>query len=451
MEQQNNNKRQFWWLNANPKLWPIDSFRQGEVQTYTSHNDFGNKRQVYRNFTKIKAGDWMIGYESTPVKQVKAIFEVVEGLHLDKSNREVFNFRLIDRVKDPISWEVLKQNSDLKDCRIFFNNQGSLFELQSDEFDIIQALIDEQKEMELHELILPYEKTEALKDLFLSESEFDDIIDTLKYKKNIILQGPPGVGKTFIAKRLAYSLMGVKDDSRVKMVQFHQSYSYEDFIQGLRPDGDGDFKLKNGIFYEFCRTAQRHPMQAFFFIIDEINRGNLSKIFGELMSLIESDKRGSVNEMPLTYSGDEREHEPFFVPENIYLIGTMNTADRSLAMVDYALRRRFAFISLAPNFSDKFKAYLLQKGIDEQFLTTIIQAINELNQVILQDKNLQKGFQIGHSYFSNIPEDTIDWQKWYNRIVNLEIAPLLQEYWFDNEAKAEREIEKLRYEGRYEV
>ena len=203
----------------------------------------------------------------------------------------------------------------------------------------------------------PYPLEEALEDLFIDPSKFHDMIDALERKMNIVLEGPPGVGKTFIAKRLAYRLIGYRVPERVRMIQFHQSYAYEDFIQGYRPRDDGGFELRNGVFHTFCRKAAADPEKRYVFIIDEVNRGNLSKIFGEIMMLIEGDKRGSEYAVPLTYSPED---DPFHVPPNLFLIGMMNTADRSLAMVDYALRRRFAFIRLEPAFgTDQFSDFLL--------------------------------------------------------------------------------------------
>jgi MoxR-like ATPase len=281
-----------------------------------------------------------------------------------------------------------------------------------------------------------YTKSEAMKELFLPEAQFDEMLSALHEKRNVVLQGAPGVGKTFVARRLAYALLGAKDPARVEIIQFHQSYSYEDFIQGFRPTPKGHFDLRFGIFHQFCRRAQQHEEAGVphVFIIDEINRGNLSKIFGELLMLIEADKRGREHAIPLAYcqEGDEK----FYIPENLYFIGMMNTADRSLAMVDYALRRRFRFITLKPEFSsDAFRASLQSVGAKPELVNRIIKRMNELNGVIAADvRNLGPGYQIGHSYFCPRNGTKPD-ENWYRRVVEAEIVPLIQEYWFDNEQK----------------
>ena len=268
-----------------------------------------------------------------------------------------------------------------------------------------------------------YTEEDFLKEVYMGKSDYEILTSLLRNKKNVILQGAPGVGKTFAAKRLAYSLMGIKDPNRVMMVQFHQNYSYEDFIMGFRPSASG-FELKKGPFYNFCKKANEDKENDYFFIIDEINRGNLSKIFGELFMLIENDKRGV--SLQLLYSD-----EKFDVPENVYIIGMMNTADRSLAILDYALRRRFAFYELSPAFSSEgFRKY--REEIDNPKFDRLIDSIENLNKVIENDDSLGRGFRIGHSYFCT-KQDVDD--MWLNSVITYEILPLLSEYWFDEPSK----------------
>lgn len=288
-----------------------------------------------------------------------------------------------------------------------------------------------------------YSKRDALKDLFIQENEYDNIVELLKYKKNLILQGPPGVGKSFATARIAYSMMGVVDKSRIETVQFHQSYSYEDFIRGYRPDKKGSLKPVDGIFLKFCDIARNDIENDYFFIIDEINRGNLSKIFGELMFLIEKDKRGL--SVKLAYENPDNPYDGFSIPKNIFIIGTMNTADRSLAMVDYALRRRFVFYPLEPQFhSKKFQNYLIAKGVPEKLSKKILDRFKALNETIQSDeKHLGNGYKIGHSYFCPDGDTDKPDDDWYNRIIKFEIQPLLNEYWFDDLERAGNEIENL--------
>lgn len=412
----------YWWLNANPKYWRIEDFGVGQEQAYTTYNERGNKRRIYEYFTQAKPGDLILGYESTPIKKVVAIFEVNKGLHIDEdTGDEQISFIIQKFLPDPIPWTDLKEMSELKDCEVLKSNQGSLFKLKKAEYD---AILNRETAIEKD----PYTMKQALYEIFANEVELNRILDSLRYKRNIILQGPPGTGKTFLAKRLAYLLLGEKDDSKVEMIQFHQSYSYEDFMQGYRPNSDGTFKLENGVFYRFCKRAQADPDRDYFFIIDEINRGNLSKIFGELMLLIEKDKRGKKYAVSLTYSTSSE--LKFYIPKNVFLIGTMNTADRSLAVVDYALRRRFAFINVLPTFNDKFRNHLLNNA-DEAIVDKIIDRIGQLNELIKSDKNLGIGFQIGHSYFCE-PDTMNGDENWYRFVIENEIGPLLEEYWFDN-------------------
>lgn len=278
----------------------------------------------------------------------------------------------------------------------------------------------------------PYEEEDFLAEVFMTEEEYASLVGLIRNKKNVILQGAPGVGKTFAARRLAYSMMGEKDKSRVQMVQFHQSYSYEDFIMGFRPTETG-FELKKGAFYNFCKEAEIDSDNEYFFIIDEINRGNLSKIFGELFMLIESDKRGV--QLQLLYS-----NEKFSVPKNVYIIGMMNTADRSLAMLDYALRRRFAFYDMVPGFeTDGFIAY--QENLASPKFNALIDCVKGLNDRIANDDSLGEGFCIGHSYFCNLKEAN---DEALSGIVRYELVPLLKEYWFDEPSKVKEWTDRLK-------
>ncbi len=285
-----------------------------------------------------------------------------------------------------------------------------------------RAPFDEKEAAE----IAGYSTADALKELFIASERLDKILRQLKRKKNIVLQGAPGVGKTFLARRLAHLMLGAKDDAQVEMVQFHQSYTYEDFVEGIRPKTDGGFEVMPGIFRKICDRATKAPERPYFLIIDEINRGNLAKILGELMMLIETDKRGHT--VTLASSGDE-----FSVPSNLHLIGTMNTADRSLAMVDHALRRRFAFLTLEPGFDQPaFSEHLKRHGVKPAYIERIRICMAAVNREIAEATNhLGPGYRIGHSFFTPV-EPVDDFETWYADIVEHEILPLLEEYWMDD-------------------
>lgn len=285
---------------------------------------------------------------------------------------------------------------------------------------------------------------EALADLFLSRPEFERMLKMLRTRKNLVLQGPPGTGKTFMARRLAHCLTGARDADAVAMVQFHQAYAYEDFVQGYRPTESGGFELRNGVFYEFCERARARPDAPHVLVIDEINRGNLSRIFGELLMLIEEDKRSEEYAVSLTY-GEPGQH--FFVPPNLHVLGLMNTADRSLAVVDYALRRRFAFERLEPAFGGekgkKFVRFLVEKrGTDEELARRIDKRLAALNDAIAKDSELGIGFRVGHSYFVPQEGEEVSWE-WYEEIVKTQIGPLLEEYWFESPGTPKERIEEL--------
>ena len=270
---------------------------------------------------------------------------------------------------------------------------------------------------------------------FLPQPTLESMLQRLQTKQNIILQGPPGTGKTWLARKLAYALVGRKDDSNVRPVQFHPNLSYEDFVRGWRPQGNGQLSLVNGPFLQLVEQARSDRDSDYVMVIEEINRGNPASIFGEMLTLLEADKRNPAEALALAYPSEpgERVH----IPDNVYVIGTMNTADRSIAMVDLALRRRFAFFDLEPMLNDTWRAWVNEQcGIDDEFLVGVAQRINSLNEEIAADRNLGRQFRIGHSFVTPAPGTSVeDPDKWFEQVVETDIVPLLHEYWFDDPEK----------------
>lgn len=418
----------YWWLVANPKIWSAQELAVGGTIDYTLYSESGKKRKVFQNFLDARKGDFVVFYESSPTLQIVGL-AVVER----ESDGQTIVFKKTEGLESGIALSEIKAVDELRNMQFLKNPQGSFYSLTADEYDYIEDLIREKNPVMPAKAVMKYTRENFLAEVFLSEDRYDNLRALLLDKQNIILQGSPGVGKTFSAKRLAYSILEEKDDSKVQLVQFHQNYTYEDFVMGYKPNEDGGFYLRPGVFYNFCKRAQQHPDGKYFFIIDEINRGNLSKILGELMMLIEKDYRGETLVLPYN-------QEEFSVPKNLYIIGMMNTADRSLAMMDYALRRRFSFFDMKPGFStDGFKAY--QRSLANEDFAKLVSAIIDLNKVIESDDSLGSGFCIGHSYLCNKTDVDRDWLK---RVVKFDIAPMLREYWFDNDTKFNNEVQKLK-------
>ncbi len=294
--------------------------------------------------------------------------------------------------------------------------------------------------------IVPYSVEDILKDgCFLERAEIDRLLDRLRTKKNLILQGPPGTGKTWLAKRLAFALMGQKDDSKVRAVQFHPNLSYEDFVRGWRPTGEGKLSLADGVFMEAIKAASKDPSSKFVVVIEEINRGNPAQIFGELLTLLEAGKRTPNEALELCYPDADGKRRPVHIPENLYVVGTMNIADRSLALVDLALRRRFAFVGLEPRLGQVWRDWVVKEcAVDPGLVADIERRVADLNDQIASDARLGKQFRIGHSYVTPAHRlEAGNTKKWFQQVVETEIGPLLDEYWFDAPDEAQKAIARL--------
>ncbi len=394
-----------------------ESLRQELISTYDNSTSRKNQALMAWNFANKLAINDVIFAKRSNTLVGKGI--VTGDYIFDDSRQEYKNIRTVKWLQIS-EWEhpgksVAKRLTDITPYTDYIEKLITIF--TPDELDDV----DTQPEVDYPE----YSSADFLSDVYMSEQDYETLVNVLKMKKNIILQGAPGVGKTFTAKRLAYSIIGAKNPDRVQMIQFHQSYSYEDFIEGYRPTENG-FTIKKGSFYKFCKLAEDDDENDYFFIIDEINRGNLSKIFGELFMLIEKDKRGI--ELQLLYSD-----ENFSVPPNVYIIGMMNTADRSLAMLDYALRRRFSFFTMKPGFNTiGFQTY--QDSLKSDAFKKLISCIKQLNSKIAADISLGEGFCIGHSYFCGLTAKTAT-VRTLTSIIEYELIPLLKEYWFDEPEK----------------
>ena len=418
--------KQYWWLVANPRIWSLSNLNVGEEQAYRLYNDEGHKRRIFQHFLNAKEGDAVIGYESSPTQQIVALLVVSKA-----NDGKTIKFKKTETLLEPIDYTAIRAISGLENMEYMKNQQGSFFKLTADEYDIIMDLIRVDNPSSKKKKEEAYDKSKFLDEVFVTYKDYEQLESLLLRKKNLILQGAPGVGKTFTAKRLAYAIMGEKDDDRVMQVQFHQNYSYEDFVMGYKPNEEGGFELRNGVFYRFCKRAAADREHKYFFIIDEINRANLSKVFGELLMLIENDYR----DKPIQLSYRD---ELFAVPDNLYILGMMNTADRSLAMIDYALRRRFSFFEMKPGF-DTFGFKEEIKKLMDPHLDNLVKAIVELNTVIKNDDSLGSGFCIGHSYLCNL-----GYHYDLESIVEYDIIPMLREYWFDNGNRFNQEAQKLR-------
>jgi len=332
-----------------------------------------NATQCYE-FARIKPGDWIFAKKG---RREIAGFGVVKSNYRYEQQRETYKHVLDVEWQKSGSWPTaaermlsMKTVTDITDDEVLREELEQLIGLDPE-----GAVLDD-----IVVLNPPYTIADFAAETAISEEVVKQWRDRLVRKKHMIFQGPPGTGKTYLAERMARLLTG-QTAGFVETVQFHPSYSYEDFMHGIRPvviDRQLIFQRMPGRFMQFCGRARRaHDNTPCVLIIDEINRGNLSRIFGELMYLLEyRDKQ-----IPL--AGDER---PFSIPENVVIIGTMNTADRSIALVDHALRRRFSFIHVGPEY-DVLRIQLEKNGFKPNNLINALKLVN----AAIDDRNYEVG------------------------------------------------------------
>ena len=417
-----------WWVNQGKN---IDKEKEGGYIWAPLKSKKGQPVYHWETLEEVYQGDIILHYSKGELKYVSLVSEppVIRKHPLHPQEGEDREGRLViteyHELTPPIPLSVF--NREVSQLYISQSpidktsgiKEGYLFRFNEDALKIIQ---DAQPETRWPEFAIiegkdnvnPYYPLEELaQDISYKEDELASFLNAIQRKGQAIIYGPPGTGKTYIAEKLAKHLIGGGEGFH-EIIQFHPAYTYEDFIQGIRPqireDNLLEYRLVPGRFMTFCEKALSASGLCVL-IIDEINRANLSRVFGELMYLLEYRNQ----EIPLA-SGKK-----LHIPENIRIIGTMNTADRSIALVDYALRRRFVFLPLRPNY-EVLKNYHQARGIDASGLIEILRQVNKE----IGDPH----YEVGHSFFmvQDLPDVLKDiWQ--------MEIIPYLEEYFFDQPDK----------------
>lgn len=412
--------RNYWWLTVNPRVFRFKDFDNGDLFAYSSKNEDGSDRKIHNNFLEAKKGEKVLVYESIPTGRIIGICEIEKEWADD-----MLCFKKLETFTEYVKRTDIEQIRDIVNIEPFRYQEGIFFKLSEDEYKAIYNIIREMNPMHTYMIYPEYNKEKFLKDCFFDSSEYDELKELLLTRKNVVLQGPPGTGKTYIAKRLAFSILGKKDTGKILNIQFHPKYSVDEFIEGFRPDDIGIYKYREGSFKNFCNQARNDKDNKYFLLIDEINRGDVIKVFGDTFMLLEPDKRGKENYVELPAS-----KERFYIPSNLYIMGTMNIADKEQTMSDYAVRRRFSFYNVNPIFENKEFVKFCQGS---KLKMKIIDTVKEINSMVSGNK------QIGHCYFCKDEND-----KELIRTVKYELIPLAEEYFKDDEAVKELVVRKLK-------
>ena len=409
----------YWWLTVNPRIFRFKDFDNGDLFAYSSVNEDGTDRKIHSNFVEAKKGEKVLVYESVPIGRIIGICEVEKEF---KDN--MLCFKKIETFTEYVRRSDIEQNREVVNIEPFRYQEGIFFKLAEEEYKALYNIIREMNPKHTYMVYPEYSKKDFLKECFYESDEYDELKDLILTRKNVILQGPPGTGKTYLAKRMVFSILGKKDTEKLLNVQFHPKYSVDEFIEGFRPDDIGIYKYREGCFKYFCNEARNDKKNKYFLLIDEINRGDVIKVFGDTFMLLEPDKRGKENYVELPAS-----KERFYIPENLYIIGTMNIADQEQTMSDYAVRRRFSFYNVNPIFDNSdFVKYCSKSSLKLK----IIEAVKEINGMVSGNK------QIGHCYFCKDEND-----KELIRTVKYELIPLVEEYFKDEPQIRDVIIKKL--------
>lgn len=414
------NLRNYWWLTVNPRVFRFKDFDNGDLFAYSSKNEDGSDRKIHNNFIEAKKGEMVFIYESVPVGRIIGICQVEKEWAND-----MLCFKKIETLTEYVKRTDIEQNRDIVNIEPFRYQEGIFFKLTEDEYKAIYNIVREMNPKHTYMIYPKYDKEQFLKDCFFDSEEYDELRELILDRKNVVLQGPPGTGKTYVAKRMAFSILGKKDTGKILNVQFHPKYSVDEFIEGFRPDDIGIYKYREGCFKHFCNQARNDKENKYFLLIDEINRGDVIKVFGDTFMLLEPDKRGKENYVELPAS-----KERFYIPSNLYIMGTMNIADKEQTMSDYAVRRRFSFYNVNPIFGNSQFIKFCEKS---PLKMKIIDTVKEINGMVSGNK------QIGHCYFCKDESD-----KDLIRTVKYELIPLAQEYFKDEEPIKDLVVKKLK-------
>lgn len=412
--------RNYWWLNINPRVLRFKDFDNGDTFKYYSINEDGSDRKIHSNFVEAKKGEIVIIYESVPVGRIIGLCVIEEEL---KDNSIVF--KKVELLTEYILRTSIENTREMMNLEAFRNQEGIFFKVSLAEFNSLYNLIREMNPKTTYMSYPEYTKEDFLKEVYFKSEDYDELRELIEARRNVVLQGPPGVGKTYIAKKMAYSMLGKKDSGKILNIQFHPNYSTDDFIEGFRPDDIAIYKYRQGCFKEFCNQARNDKKNKYFLLIDEINRGDIIKIFGDTFMLLDPDKRGKEHYVELHAS-----KERFYIPNNLYIIGTMNLSDKNQSMSDYAVRRRFSFFNIDPIYDNEdFKKEYERNPL----VSKVVNIVKELNNYLEGNK------QIGHCYFCNVKDD-----KSFIRTVKYELIPLVEEYFKDDKGTKNKIVKRLK-------